>query len=127
MPITRPSRIDSRAKAGGANRSINKMMIKVAAAKARLIGAPKSSEATPPPAQPAATGISDNPMIKMTVPVTSGGKNELEDYLGFLKGGCSKYPLDLLRDAGVDMETPEPVNAAMGRFEQLVGELEELV
>ena len=75
MPITSPSRMDSRAKAGGANRSINKMMINVAAAKARLIGAPKSSEAAPPPAQPAATGISDRPMIKITVPVTSGGKN----------------------------------------------------
>ena len=33
------------------------------------------SEAVPPPAQPAATGISDSPMIKITVPVTSGGKN----------------------------------------------------
>ena len=67
--------MDSRAKAGGPNRSINKMMIKVAAAKARFTGAPKSSEPAPPPAQPAATGISDNPMIKITVPVTNGGKN----------------------------------------------------
>ncbi len=32
-------------------------------------------EATPPPAHPAATGIRDNPMIKITVPVTNGGKN----------------------------------------------------
>ena len=44
-----------------------------------------------------------------------------------LKGGCSKWPLDLLRDAGVDMESGEPVDAAMSRFEELVGELEELV
>ena len=75
VPITSPSRMDSRAKAGGANRSISKMMIKVAAANARLTGAPKSSEPAPPPAQPAATGISDSPMIKITVPVTNGGKN----------------------------------------------------
>ena len=42
-----------------------------------------------------------------------GGKRELNDYLGFLKGGCSKFPLDLLRDAGVDMEKPEPVETAL--------------
>jgi oligoendopeptidase F len=59
--------------------------------------------------------------------VTRGGQKELDDYLSFLKGGCSKYPLDLLRDAGVDMETPEPVNAAMRRFGELVAELDELV
>ena len=52
---------------------------------------------------------------------------ELDDYLGFLKGGCSKYPLDLLRDAGVDMEKPHAVDTALGYFEQLVGELDELL
>ena len=72
-----------------------------------------------------ATGLSA--AIALSERVTTGGKKELNDYLSFLKGGCSKYPLDLLRDAGVDMETPEPVNAAMRRFGQLVGELEELV
>ena len=59
--------------------------------------------------------------------MSTGGRRELDDYLGFLKGGCSKWPLDLLRDAGVDMETGEAVDAAMRRFEQLVGELDELV
>ena len=72
-----------------------------------------------------ATGLSA--AIALSERVTNGGKRELEAYLGFLKGGCSKYPLDLLRDAGVDMETPEPVNAAMRRFGQLVEELDELV
>src|SRR5205085_7061863 len=61
-----------------------------------------------------ATGLSA--AIALSQRVTTGGKQELNDYLGFLKGGCSKYPLDLLRDAGVDMETPAPVDAAMGRF-----------
>ena len=37
--------------------------------------------------------------------VAGGGEKELNDYLGFLKGGCSKDPLDLLRGAGVDLET----------------------
>jgi oligoendopeptidase F len=72
-----------------------------------------------------ATGLSA--AIALSERVATGGQKELNDYLGFLKGGCSKYPLDLLRDAGVDMETPAPVNAAMQRFSQLVEELDELV
>jgi oligoendopeptidase F len=59
--------------------------------------------------------------------VTKGGKSELNDYLGFLKGGCSKYPLDLLRGAGVDMEQPTAVDTALDYFERLVGELDELL
>jgi oligoendopeptidase F len=65
--------------------------------------------------------------IALAERVTSGGKQELDDYLRFLSGGCSKYPLDLLRDAGVDMESPEPVDTALTRFDQLVEELEELL
>src|SRR5438045_3684079 len=72
-----------------------------------------------------ATGLSA--AIALSERVAGGGRRELDDYLGFLKGGCSKWPLDLLRDAGVDMETGEPVNAAMAYFERLVGELEELL
>ena len=72
-----------------------------------------------------ATGLSA--AIALSERVTAGGRRELDDYLGFLKGGCSKWPLDLLRDAGVDMETGEAVDATMARFETLVGELEELV
>ena len=56
--------------------------------------------------------------------VVSGGEKERNDYLTFLSGGCSKTPLDLLRDAGVDMETPVPFVAAMKRFESLVDELD---
>src|SRR3954467_7652634 len=72
-----------------------------------------------------ATGLSA--AIALSERVASGGKCELDDYLTFLKGGCSKYPLELLRDAGVDMETPQPVDAAMKRFESLVSELDELI
>ena len=72
-----------------------------------------------------ATGLSA--AIALSQRVLKGGARELKDYLGFLQGGCSKYPLDLLRGAGVDMETPQPVNAAMKRFGALVDELEELV
>lgn len=72
-----------------------------------------------------ATGLSA--AIALSERVTGGGKRELDDYLSFLKGGCSKWPLDLLRDAGVDMETGEAVDATMARFERLVRELEELL
>ena len=72
-----------------------------------------------------ATGLSA--AIALAERVTSGGKRELDDYLGFLKGGCSKYPLELLKDAGVDMERPEPVAAAMKRFSKLVDELGKLL
>jgi oligoendopeptidase F len=72
-----------------------------------------------------ATGLSA--AIALSERVLGGGKQELGDYLSFLKGGCSKYPLDLLKDAGVDMTTPAPVAAALDRFEKLVGELDELL
>ena len=72
-----------------------------------------------------ATGLSA--AIALSQRVINGGKAELDDYLSFLKGGCSKYPLDLLRDAGVDMETPEPVDTALKRFEELVDELDSLL
>jgi len=72
-----------------------------------------------------ATGISA--AIALARQVTEGGSKERERYLSFLKSGGSKYPLDLLRRAGVNMETPEPVNAAMERFKQLVEELEKLI
>lgn len=72
-----------------------------------------------------ATGLSA--AIALAERVTSGGNRELEEYLGFLKGGCSKFPLELLKDAGVDMEKPEPVAAAMKRFGKLVDELGKLL
>jgi oligoendopeptidase F len=72
-----------------------------------------------------ATGLSA--AIALAERVTSGSKKELDDYLGFLKGGCSKYPLDLLRGAGVDMEQPAAVDTALAYFDRLVGELDEMI
>ena len=72
-----------------------------------------------------ATGLSA--AIALADRVAGGGKAELDAYLRFLKGGSSKDPLDLLRDAGVDMETPGPVDAALKRFGKLVDELDALV
>ena len=61
--------------------------------------------------------------IALSRRVLNGGEAELADYLGFLSGGCSKEPLELLLGAGVDMRTPEPVAAALEEFSQLVDEL----
>jgi oligoendopeptidase F len=72
-----------------------------------------------------ATGLSA--AIALSERVTRGGKKELDDYLSFLKGGCSKWPLELLKDAGVDMTSPAPVKTALDYFERLVGELDELL
>ena len=52
--------------------------------------------------------------------------NYLKNYLNFLKSGGSKYPIDLLIDAGVDMSSPEPVGIALSKFSALVDELESL-
>jgi oligoendopeptidase F len=72
-----------------------------------------------------ATGLSA--AIALSRRVLAGGASELADYLGFLKGGCSKHPLDLLRGAGVDMEQPGPVDTALAYFGELVSELDELL
>ena len=71
-----------------------------------------------------ATGLSA--AVALSRRVLEGGQQELNDYLGFLKGGCSKDPLDLLRDAGVDMATPEPVETALQYFGDLVKQLDAL-
>jgi oligoendopeptidase F len=72
-----------------------------------------------------ATGLSA--AIALSERVLNGGSQELNDYLTFLKGGCSKFPLDLLRDAGVDMEQPHAVDTALVYFGRLVEELDELL
>ncbi|MCU0713535.1 MAG: oligoendopeptidase F [Pirellula sp.] len=72
-----------------------------------------------------ATGLSA--AIALSRRVLNGGPSELDDYMSFLKGGCSKDPLDLLRGAGVDMSSPEPVETALSEFSRLVEELDSLL
>ena len=59
--------------------------------------------------------------------VLEKGETAREEYLAFLSAGCSKYPLDALRDAGVDMRMIAPVESAMRHFRQLVEKLEKLL
>ena len=71
-----------------------------------------------------ATGLSA--AIALSRRVLYGDAKELNDYLKFLRGGCSREPLELLADAGVDMTTPAPVETALTQFSALVEELEDL-
>ena len=57
--------------------------------------------------------------------ILEGKENAVEKYKGFLKAGGSKYPIDILKDAGVDMTTSEPLEATIHRFNELLDMLEE--
>lgn len=71
-----------------------------------------------------ATGYSA--AIALSQKILSGGEDAVKDYIGFLKGGCSTDPISLLKGAGVDMNTAEPINQALKLFGELIGQLREL-
>ena len=71
-----------------------------------------------------ATGYSA--AIALSRRILKEGAPAVKDYLGFLSGGCSQDPIDLLRGAGVDMASPQPIQAALDLFGQLLDEMEEL-
>ena len=58
--------------------------------------------------------------------VLSGGESAARRYLDFLSAGASKFEIDALRDAGVDMTQPGPVQAAFDLLAQYVDRLDEL-
>ena len=72
-----------------------------------------------------ATGISA--ALALAKRVTQGGDKEREDYFNFLKSGGSRYPIESLKVAGVDMEQVEPVQAACDTFNKIVDELEKII
>ena len=72
-----------------------------------------------------ATGYSA--AIALSRRILREGESAVKDYIGFLSGGCSKDPIDLLKGAGVDMSSPEPVNQALALFGELLDEMEELM
>ena len=72
-----------------------------------------------------ATGYSA--AIALSKRILAEGESAVQDYLGFLSGGCSKSPIDLLKGAGVDMTSPEPVNRALELFGSLLDEMEALM
>ncbi|MBE2235632.1 MAG: oligoendopeptidase F [Anaerolinea sp.] len=72
-----------------------------------------------------ATGISAAHALAQ--PILAGDQAAAGRYLDFLKSGGSRYPLETLQQAGVDMTTPEPVEAAFGVLAGLVDRLETLL
>ena len=69
-----------------------------------------------------ATGISA--ALALAQKVTQGGEKEKADYFAFLKSGGSRYPIESLAVAGVDMSKPQPIQAALDIFANLVEQLE---
>lgn len=70
-----------------------------------------------------ATGYSA--AIALSQRILKYGEPAVKDYIGFLKGGCSTDPISLLKGAGVDMATTQPINEALAMFGELVKEMEE--
>ena len=65
--------------------------------------------------------------IALSRRILAEGESAVKDYLNFLSGGCSASPIDLLKGAGVDMTSPEPVAQALALFGELLDEMEALV
>jgi oligoendopeptidase F len=59
--------------------------------------------------------------------VKTGDKQAIERYLRFLSAGGSKYPIDLLKDAGVDMTTDEPLDLTIKEMNRVMDEMEKLL
>ncbi|PYK48264.1 MAG: oligoendopeptidase F [Verrucomicrobia bacterium] len=72
-----------------------------------------------------ATGISA--AVALSQRVLSGESESVDAYLNFLRSGGSRFPLETLKAAGVDMATPAPIKSTLRLFEQRLAELEELL
>ncbi len=72
-----------------------------------------------------ATGFSA--AIALSSRILKEGAPAVADYKKFLSGGCSADPITLLKIAGVDMNTPEPIESALKQFDELIDEMEELM
>ena len=72
-----------------------------------------------------ATGFSA--AVALSQRILNEGEPAVKDYLGFLSGGSSQPPIELLRGAGVDMATAQPIDEALGLFGRLVDELANLL
>jgi oligoendopeptidase F len=72
-----------------------------------------------------ATGISA--AIALARRVLEDGETAVADYLGFLKAGASRFPIETLQAAGVDMLSSEPIDQAIELFGQRLQELRELL
>jgi oligoendopeptidase F len=72
-----------------------------------------------------ATGLSA--AVALAQRVFTAEPGSVDAYLNFLRSGGSKFPLEALKGAGVDMSTPAPIESTLRLFERRLGELEELL
>src|SRR6266581_895893 len=72
-----------------------------------------------------ATGISA--AVALSQRVLSGQSGSVDAYLNFLRSGGSKFPLETLKAAGVDMATPAPIESTLQLFERRLDELKSLL
>jgi len=71
-----------------------------------------------------ATGMSA--AVSLSQQIIQEGQPAVDRYLNFLRSGSSDYPANILKTAGVDMTTPEPVQQALDYFSKLLDEFEQL-
>lgn len=72
-----------------------------------------------------ATGFSA--AMTLSQKLLHGKQSDVDAYLSFLRGGCTKSPVDLLKQAGVDMTSPKPVEDAIDLFDSLIDEFEKIM
>lgn len=72
-----------------------------------------------------ATGLSA--ALAIASDILAGNENTKKNYLKFLSSGCCDYPLNILKNVGVDMTTKEPILSALKMFKEKLEELKELI
>ncbi len=72
-----------------------------------------------------ATGFAASEILAKKI--KSGGKEALDRYMTFLRSGSSDYPINILKNAGVDMNSPEPIKATSDKMEQIINEIETII
>jgi oligoendopeptidase F len=59
--------------------------------------------------------------------INKEGQSAIDKYLNFLKAGSSKYPIEVLKEAGVDMNSPEPILAVVNKMNELLDQMEQIL
>ncbi len=64
---------------------------------------------------------------ELVAQIKTEGQSAIDRFLSFLKAGSSQYPIDVLKTAGVDMTTPQPILAVVKKMNELLDKMEELL
>ena len=72
-----------------------------------------------------ATGISAAMSLAQSIIV--GGGDRKEKYISFLRSGSSEYPLELLKETGVDMRSKKPIEKSITVYNDYLSEMESII